>query len=668
MPKLVRLVFWAVGVGSGLSLLAPVAALADAEDILAVDIDLVEGAAWITYSNGHVEARPLDGSRVTPPSKPTKFLALAPGEAIVELVPTWCGYWLVTSAGRVIPAGEASFLGDLAEAALDHAIVASAATTSGDGYYMMDAEGEVFTFGDAEFYGSVPYWYADDTGSYEVSAFDHATTPFVSLAITEAGYWLLAADGTVYAFGDAHHHGSIQDVVNDAWLAGHQFSVEQSDHDGAPFARDVLSTPIVDFVPSLADTGYFMLASDGGTFSFGQAQAHESLAGQTNSPVIASDATSSGDGYTVLTVKGVVYEHGSLWEPSRPGDCVRVRMAQAGRSTGYFQAELYRLLLEELGYGVTGPSKLELSPKVAYPAMALGYIDFWANSWYPDHLPWLATELPDGSLVDDHVSPIGAQLMAGNVQGFLIERTFGKKHGIETLDDLDNNAAAIAEYDKTDARPGNGLVDLLGCPDGWTCSEIIDSMIEFSGWENITQVKADYDAMFNLAVISEGRDIPFVIYSWGSSAYRTQLDPQTHVYWLGVERVLDDSNPLGINGGHEWDQRPGTVRTSQGSCPSEFAQKCQLGWISSDVLVTARDQFLSENPAARQLFEDVVLSRWDVQNADYQQSRGKLPKDEAAGWIAWNRSTVDAWLARARAAAGMDTVPFGGQKGRQSRE
>ena len=43
-------------------------------------------------------------------------------------------------------------------------------------------------------------------------------------------------------------------------------------------------------------------------------------------------------------------------EVSMPGAGVSVRTARANWSTGYFQAEVYRALLEELGYEVSDPS------------------------------------------------------------------------------------------------------------------------------------------------------------------------------------------------------------------------------------------------------------------------------------------------------------------------
>lgn len=66
-----------------------------------------------------------------------------------------------------------------------------------------------------------------------------------------------------------------------------------------------------------------------------------------------------------------------------PGEGVDVTMARADWTTGYFQAEVYKLLMEDLGYNVSEPSSLELGPSLAYLSMSQGEIDFWVNSWYP---------------------------------------------------------------------------------------------------------------------------------------------------------------------------------------------------------------------------------------------------------------------------------------------
>jgi hypothetical protein len=78
----------------------------------------------------------------------------------------------------------------------DQPVVAMAATASGKGYWLVAADGGVFSFGDAAFHGS--------EGGKPLDQ------PIVGMAATPSGkgYWLVAADGGVFAFGDAGFFGS----------------------------------------------------------------------------------------------------------------------------------------------------------------------------------------------------------------------------------------------------------------------------------------------------------------------------------------------------------------------------------------------------------------------------------------------------------------------------
>ena len=61
----------------------------------------------------------------------------------------------------------------------------------------MAADGGVFAYGDAVFHGSA--------GTL------HLAEPVVGMAATPdgAGYWLVAADGGVFAYGDGRYEGSM---------------------------------------------------------------------------------------------------------------------------------------------------------------------------------------------------------------------------------------------------------------------------------------------------------------------------------------------------------------------------------------------------------------------------------------------------------------------------
>jgi hypothetical protein len=79
---------------------------------------------------------------------------------------------------------------------LNAPIVAIAATPSGQGYWLVAADGGIFAFGDAVFDGS--------TGAI------HLNMPVVGIAPygNDAGYWLVAQDGGIFAFGGAPFLGS----------------------------------------------------------------------------------------------------------------------------------------------------------------------------------------------------------------------------------------------------------------------------------------------------------------------------------------------------------------------------------------------------------------------------------------------------------------------------
>jgi hypothetical protein len=71
-----------------------------------------------------------------------------------------------------------------------------ARSATGRGYWLVASDGGMFTFGDAHFYGS--------TGGQPLVA------PIITLTPTSSrhGYWLVGTNGDVYAFGDARFFGS----------------------------------------------------------------------------------------------------------------------------------------------------------------------------------------------------------------------------------------------------------------------------------------------------------------------------------------------------------------------------------------------------------------------------------------------------------------------------
>jgi len=74
-------------------------------------------------------------------------------------------------------------------------------TLTGHGYWLVASDGGIFSYGDAHFFGS--------TGSLKLNK------PVLGMAATPSGhgYWLVASDGGIFAYGDAGFFGSTGSLV-----------------------------------------------------------------------------------------------------------------------------------------------------------------------------------------------------------------------------------------------------------------------------------------------------------------------------------------------------------------------------------------------------------------------------------------------------------------------
>ncbi len=162
------------------------------------------------------------------------------------------------------------------------------------GYWLVGSDGGIFTFGSAQFYGS--------TGSL------HLQRPVVGIVPTQdrGGYWLDASDGGIFAFGDGGFYGSIPGLGL---------------HPAGSGSPNSLNAPIVGMVPSADGGGYFMVASDGGVFAFGDAHFAGSCPGigGCSGAAVAVMPDASGDGYWLVTQTGHVYAFGDAPNYGQPG-------------------------------------------------------------------------------------------------------------------------------------------------------------------------------------------------------------------------------------------------------------------------------------------------------------------------------------------------------------
>ena len=261
-------------------------------------VPLVEGATspfTVTVAGGQSGGSTTTTTTSTSTTTPTTSTSTTsiPG------APSGDGYWILTSAGRMLRFGGVSSFGQTTTVNA----VAAAATTTGEGYWIVNAQGAVQHFGDAVHYG--------DASSLALKA------PIVGMAATRTGlgYWLLGSDGGVFSYGDAEFHGSTGGLA--------------------------LVQPVTDMVPSASGEGYYLVAKDGGVFAFGDAKFHGST-GAIKLDEHMTSLTASAAGYWLVALDGGIFAYGdakflgSLPQifPTDPPEGRRIRSVDGGK--GYF--------------------------------------------------------------------------------------------------------------------------------------------------------------------------------------------------------------------------------------------------------------------------------------------------------------------------------------------
>lgn len=201
--------------------------------------------------------------------------------------------------------------------ALPRRIVGIANTADGKGYWLVGNDGGVYSYGDAQFYGSLP-----SRGITPAAA-------IVGIAATHdhKGYWLVGADGGVFGFGDAHFYGSAASQAragvpvagmaptldgNGYWLAGAELSTFHLG-DANLLALNsangtVVNQPDVGIATSLGAQGYWQVTADGSIFAYGSAHSFGSMAGKPlNQPIVGMTTDPKTGGYWEVAPDGGVF-------------------------------------------------------------------------------------------------------------------------------------------------------------------------------------------------------------------------------------------------------------------------------------------------------------------------------------------------------------------------
>lgn len=281
--------------------------------------------------------RPLESTLVVNDQSPNQVQIPVSGTSTA-------GYYLAAADGSVYPYGDAGFYGDMSGNALNSPIIGLTTTPDGYGYWLLGGDGGVFSFGDAPFFGS--------TGSMTLNR------PVVSMTTTPdgGGYWFVASDGGVFSFGDAQFYGSTGGLHLNRPIVGMAATPDGGGYwlvasDGGIFAfgnarffgsmgGTHLNRPVVGMAATPQGGGYWLVASDGGIFAFGDAPFYGSTGGiPLNRPIVGMSSTWDGHGYWFVASDGGVFAFGdAAFFGSAGGEGIDNAVAMAGTAPPTLQA------------------------------------------------------------------------------------------------------------------------------------------------------------------------------------------------------------------------------------------------------------------------------------------------------------------------------------------
>jgi hypothetical protein len=216
----------------------------------------------------------------------------SPSNQFTYATPPPHGYWLVGSDGGIFTFGDALFYGSTGSLRLQRPVVGIVPTSNRGGYWLDASDGGVFSFGDAGFYGSIPGLGLHPAGSGLPNSLNAPIVGMVPSA-DGGGYFMVASDGGVFAFGDAKFAGSCYSIGGCAGAA-------------------------VAVMPDASGNGYWVVTQTGNVYTLGDAP-YFGAPGNVGSPVTSAVRTPDGRGYWILVANGTVYPYGDAHNYGSPG-------------------------------------------------------------------------------------------------------------------------------------------------------------------------------------------------------------------------------------------------------------------------------------------------------------------------------------------------------------
>jgi ABC-type proline/glycine betaine transport system substrate-binding protein/ABC-type amino acid transport substrate-binding protein len=307
-----------------------------------------------------------------------------------------------------------------------------------------------------------------------------------------------------------------------------------------------------------------------------------------------------------------------------------VALARATWDTGWFQTEIFKNLLEELGYTVKEPQTKD--NLAFYLAAAGGEMDLWANGWFPSHHLFVEDERVRG-----RVEAVGFEVKAGALQGYLVDKKTADALGITSLGDL-NDPKIAAVFD----RNGNGKADLIGCNVGWGCERVVEHHLDaYELRATVEHIQGDYAPMMDETIGRYHQGDPILFYTWTPNWTVGTLVPGKDVVWIEVPFASLPAEKENLES-----------QTTIKGVPGCVNDPCAMGFPPNDIRVVANKQFLDKHPDVRRLLELVKIPLKDISRQNARMLHGEDDNQDirrhALEWITRHREQIDRWLAAAK--------------------
>lgn len=263
----------------------------DSAVVAAPDILPADRGAYITDSEGFLP--------------PTEFSSVHHGNYVGTVTP---GTGFDASSVAQYQADQPAATAGSTTITVDNVIVDMAGAVDDAGYWLVDNQGHVYSFGSAVYHGNA----ATDVTTLNGNIVAIVRSPGTPTAPVEGmegdGYYLLGSDGAVFCKGDAVDYGDgisswvapltgidvyptggyyLVNELGDVYsLPGSGTTPPPPPYHGGISSDLALAAPITGITvpPTSGDPGYVLLGGDGGTFSFGPAQNYGSIPGGGSRP------------------------------------------------------------------------------------------------------------------------------------------------------------------------------------------------------------------------------------------------------------------------------------------------------------------------------------------------------------------------------------------------